>query len=115
MAQNEWVSVEPEIWKPEQPGEAIEGYLVRKRERGGKYNKETFYIKNENQSFVVFGTAVLENRMKMVDVDDYVKIVYKGIEKNKRDEDTKIFEVYKRPKPAVTEENIGEGGAPSSE
>ena len=115
MAQNEWISVEPEIWKPKQPEEAIEGYLVRKREKGGKYNKETYYIKHDSQSFVVFGTAVLENRMEMVEVDDYIKIVYRSTEKNKRNEDTKIFEVYKRSEPEVTEENIGEGEKPSSE
>ena len=115
MTQNEWVSVEPEIWKPEQAGDSIEGVLIYKRERGGKFNKESYYLENSGKSFMVFGTTVLENRMKLVDVGDFIKIEYKGLEKNKRNEDTKIFQVFKRPKSDIVKEKPEEGITPSSE
>ena len=113
----EWKSVEPEVWKYEKEGDSIEGVLIDKREKGGKYNNESYYLENRNKSWVVFGTTVLENRMKLVHVGDVVKIVYKGIQKNKRDEDTKIFAVFKQKQAdavEITDEKVGEGEKPSS-
>ena len=46
-----------------------------------------------------------------------MKIVYKGIQKNKRDEDTKIFAVFKQKQAdavEITDEKVGEGETPSS-
>ena len=50
-----------------------------------------------------------------------MEIVYKGMEKNKRNEDIKIFEVFKRwienleeDEKIATEEKIGESEKPSS-
>ncbi len=115
MTQNEWVFEEPEIWKPEQAGDSIEGVLIYKRDKGGKFNNESYYIENSGKSFIIFGTAVLENRMKLVNVGDIVKIEYKGTEKNKRNEDTKIFQVFKQPKSEIVEAKSEEGIMPSSE
>ena len=85
--ENEWVSVEPEIWKPEKEGDSVEGVLILKREKSGKFNKESYYIENKDRSYLVFGTTVLENRMRLVNVGDVVRIVFEGVKKNQRDED----------------------------
>ena len=91
--------------------------MIDKREKGGKYNNESYYLENRNKNWVVFGTTVLENRMKLVNVGDVVKIVYKGIQKNKRNEDTKMFAVFKQKQAdavEITDEKVGEGETPSS-
>ena len=91
-----WISVQPEVWKPEQEEDSIEGVLVLRSEHSGRYDSEAYYIENKSRTVVVFGTTVLEARMRLMKIGDVVKIVYKGIEKNSRNEDTKIFEVFKR-------------------
>ena len=91
----DWVSVQSEIWKPEEAGDFIKGVLTSKEKSSGKYESEAYYIENNGKTLLVFGTTVLESRMRLVQVGDVVKIVYKGIEKNKRDEDMKIFKVFK--------------------
>jgi len=113
MEQDEWVSTEPQIWKEEEKGDTIEGKLVGKREKGGKYGNASYLIENDEGVRVVFGTTVLENRMEAVNIGDIVRIVFKGMAKNKRDEDIKLFEVF-RKKHLATEgqpqEEFVEGG-----
>ena len=79
MNENNWVKVEPEIWKFENKGDSIEGAVVMRRADGGNYNNESYVIENSNESFVVFGTTVLENKMKLVNLGDVVRIVYEGV------------------------------------
>lgn len=86
-------TIEPTIWKPSKDGDKIEGVLVRKNPQGGKYNNESYNIDTGNGLFVVFGTTVLEQRMMFCNVGDMVRITYKGTEKNKKKQDTKIFNV----------------------
>ena len=107
MEQDEWVSTEPHIWREDEQGDAIEGRLMEKRENGGKYGNASYLIENDKGVHVVFGTTVLESRMRAVETGDMVRIVFKGVEKNKRSEDTKIFEVFKK-KPVALEEQIPE-------
>ena len=80
------------------------GKLLQKRPKGGKYQSESYVVENHKALYIVFGTAVLEDRMKNVSIGDIVRIEYKGTKKNKRDEDTKIFEVFRKkeegPEPA---------------
>ena len=106
--EEKWISTEPQIWKPEAEGDTLQGTLIQKREKGGRYEKESFIVETEDVSYVVFGTTVLEDRMQSVEIGDLVKIIYKGTEKNKRNEDTKIFEVFKKKVPVV--EAVESGG-----
>ena len=48
--------------------------------------------------------------MKTVNVGDEVKVIFNGIGKNKKDEDMKLFSVFKKK----DTEQIGEGEIPSS-
>ncbi|MBT5832339.1 MAG: hypothetical protein HOH77_19280 [Candidatus Latescibacteria bacterium] len=102
--ENEWISTDPRIWRPEKEGDALMGKLLQKRPKGGKYQSESYVVENHKALYIVFGTAVLEDRMKNVSIGDIVRIEYKGTKKNKRDEDTKIFEVFRKkeegPEPA---------------
>lgn len=75
----------PEVWKPENKGDNIEGILVRKKENCGP-NKSTLYIldvevedKKERKS--VWGSTVLDDRMDEVSIGDKIRITYQGKEK----------------------------------
>lgn len=95
--QEEWTSTDPKPWKPEDEGDSIQGKLLRKREKSGKYDGEAYTIESDDGLYVVFGTTVLEDRMKLVQPGDLVKIVYKGTTKSDKGNDTKLFEVlFKR-------------------
>ncbi len=110
---NDWVSMEPEIWKYENKGDELEGVLVAKIPNGGKFGNESYLIENKAGRFTVFGTTILERLMKTVDVGAEVRVVYNGIGKNKKDEDMKLFSVFQK-KASVEEKSEGEGGILSS-
>ena len=50
MSQDNWIAVESKIWKPEKVGDTIEGILVLKKEKGGRYNHAAYYIESKNQT-----------------------------------------------------------------
>lgn len=93
----EYSKISPGIFKPTQAGESIEGKLLsveesKKFKEGGKiYHLETA----DGGNVIVFGTTVLSDRMSFVNIGEQIKIVYMGVKKNTKGQDTKIFEVYK--------------------
>ena len=93
----EFQKIEPGVFKPTKEGESIEGTLLsvedsKKFKEGGKI----YHLEAANGSqIVVFGTTVLSDRMSYIKLGDYCKIIYKGVQKNSKGQDTKIFEVYK--------------------
>ena len=91
----EFEEVNPTVWKPEEVGDSVEGVLVNK-EPSPKYDNQIYHLETKDKGqLVVFGTTVLDNRMAYVEVGEVVRITYKGTEKNKKDQDTKIFKVEK--------------------
>lgn len=86
--------IDPNAWKPEKVGDMIEGVLV-KAEPSQSYDNKVYGIQtSDGAQFVVFGTTVLDNRMGYVRVGDTVRIVYQGTEKNKKNQPTKLFDVF---------------------
>lgn len=103
--QEEWESTQAEIFRFEKEGDSIIGVL--KQVRDGRYpridssgnviGKSKIYTIDANgKLYTIFGTTVLENRMSNVNIGDTVKIVYVGLTKNKRGQQLKNFEVYKK-------------------
>lgn len=84
----------PDVWKPQEAGDEIEGFLI-KIEESKTFDNKIYLLETKEGHRVIFGTTVLENRMTYVNVGDYVKIMYEGLEKNKKNQDTKIFRVFK--------------------
>jgi len=75
----------------------LEGVLVNKDEETGKFGSTAYYLENsEGNSFVVFGTTVLDRLMKLVRIGEEILIEFTGTEPSKKTSDTKIFKVYKR-------------------
>lgn len=98
MGENlEWKEIQPNIWKPEQE-DSIQGVLVSKEESKGAFGSTAYAIENKEGQFIIWGTAVLDERMKYIEVGDQVKIEYKGTTKNQKGQLVKIYKVYKGTK-----------------
>jgi len=97
--QKEWNKIEPGLWRPEKDGEEITGILVG-IEDSTKYENKNYCIEvkkdEKTEQITIFGTTVLDNKMQYAKIGQEVRIVYKGMQKNQRGQDTKIFEVYTR-------------------
>jgi hypothetical protein len=91
----EWNEIQPNVWKPTTTGEAIEGVLIDKQLDKGSFGSSAYAIESQSGQTLVWGSAVLDERMKYINIGDLVRIEYKGTQKNKRGQDVKIFKVFK--------------------
>jgi len=91
----EFQKIAPSVFKPEKPGDTVEGTLVTV-EDGKKYGGKVYHLQTtSNDQLVVFSTTVLQDRMNYVKVGEYCKIVYNGTQKNAKGQETKLFDVFK--------------------
>jgi len=82
-------------WIPEKEDDAIEGKLLRVDSEVGE-NKSMFYILETKESIRgVWGSTVLDEKMKIFEVGNYIKIVFLGKKKGTRAEEYKDFDVYR--------------------
>jgi len=89
-----WKTIEPGVWKPEKEGDSIEGVLVNKVPRDDtKDVSAKFYIEKPNGMFLVWGSAILEDRMQYAKVGQEVRITFKGTDKNKKGQKINLFQV----------------------
>ena len=85
-------------WIPEKKDDEIEGKLLRVEEEVGE-NKSMFYIlETEDSVRGVWGSTVLDEKMKIFEVGDYIKIVFLGKKKGNRAEEYKDFDCYRGAK-----------------
>ena len=94
----EWKMIQPELWKPENNGDEIIGKLITKDPSKfiGRTNYHLEVTKEGKLSQVtVFGSTVLDDKMQYINLGQIIKIVYKGKQKNKKGQDTNIYEVYR--------------------
>lgn len=91
-----WKKVESNVWRPDKEDESIEGVLTKK-EPSTEFDNQVYEIETNVDGKItartIFGTTVLDDRMKDVQVGKIVKIVYKGEKKVKKGM-SKMFEVY---------------------
>jgi len=90
-----WERISPNVWKPEGAGDFIEGVLVDKR-KTGDFDSESYSIETKEGFKLVWGTTILSNRMKLINVGDHIRIIYKGTETNKKGQPLKIYEVLRK-------------------
>ena len=89
-----WETIEPGIWKPEKEGDTIEGVLIGKEADRGSFGSYIYNIETvAGQHLGVWGSTVLDDRMKYVPVGSRIRIVFKGIERNAKGQPIKIFAV----------------------
>jgi hypothetical protein len=100
-----WKDVEPGVWKPSEEGDAIVGTFVHKEESTDTMGSR-YFIENDEGRFLVWGSAVLDNRMRHVKIGAEVRILYEGKGSNKRGQDVNLYKVQ------VAEEEAEEAAVP---
>ena len=91
---DEWKTIEPGVWKPEQEGDHIIGVLLNKAPKDEQSGLSArYYIENPEGTFFVWGSAVIDDRMQYVKVGQKVRITFKGKTKNKRNQDVNLYTV----------------------
>lgn len=93
MTDQEWLEIAPNVWKPEKEGDSIAGVLIHKEPENKERNLSARYkIENKDGIFLVWGSAVLTDRMDCVEVGKKVRITFK----EKRDIDKgRTLKIYK--------------------
>lgn len=94
--EEEWKEIKGgNIFNFEKEGEALEGKLVDVRTDQGKFKSVVYDIeKADNELISLFGSTVLDGRMKRVKIGDSVKIVFKGTVKSKTGREYADFQVF---------------------
>jgi len=96
MEQNQepknWKPVDPGMWKPTKESEAIIGVLVNVVEKSNNLSTR-YYLDTCEGIKLVWGCTVLDDRMKLVKLGQFVKITYKGKQKNAKKQDINIYSV----------------------
>ena len=87
-----WKDIEPDMWAPEKEGDSISGVLVNKTPKVGE-NSPRYNIENHHGQFLVWGSAILDDRMNYAKIGDVIRITFKGMTKNKNNQDMKVFKV----------------------
>jgi len=71
--------IEPEYWKHENPDDEIIGTLIKIETEKGTYKSTIYHLDVDKKGMiVVFGSTVLDDRMRFVNLNDKIKIIYKG-------------------------------------
>lgn len=94
----EWKEVKNQIFAFTEVGQMVIGKYI-KTEKSKKYDNDVYHIKTmDNEIFVVFGTAILSDKMKNVPLGSEVKIELVGFEESKKtgQQDLKVFNVFYR-------------------
>lgn len=92
---SEWKQAEGNIFKFEETGDAIEGVLLSK-EKSTQFDNMVYKIKREDDTIaVVFGTAMINGLLEVVEIGSLVRLEYKGEKENKKagQSPTKLFDV----------------------
>ena len=89
-----WQAVEPSVFKPVNAGDHIIGRLVSKEPRDEVANLSArYYLEHQGETHLVWGSAVLDDRMQFVNTGEVVRITYKDKIKNKRNQDMNLYTV----------------------
>lgn len=87
---------EPNVWHYEKDGDAVQGHLVEIEKNAVYPEKQVYELrKDDGTSVLIFGTTVLDSKMRGIRVGDYVRVTYKGSKENKGKNATKMFEIEK--------------------
>ncbi len=82
-------------WIPENADDKISGKIIKIEEKVGKNESMMYTIETEDSVRGVWGSTVLDEKMKFFEVGGYVKIVFLGKKEGTNKESYKDFDVYR--------------------
>jgi len=82
------------LWIPEKKDEEISGRLAKVDVGVGENKSMLYTIETEDAVRGVWGSTVLDGKMRFFEVGDYVKIVFLGKKEGGKKESYKDFEVF---------------------
>lgn len=87
--------INPSTWTYEKDGDFIEGILVRIQEEVGTNKAMLYSIENKDGVKMIWGSTLLDDKMALVKVGDFIRITFKGFAKEhkKGKNPAKIFKV----------------------
>ena len=89
-----WKPIEPTVWKPQKPGDYIIGVLVNKEAKDETTGLSArYYLENLEGMFLIWGCAVLDDRMQYVKIGNKIRITYEGGTTNKRNQKVNLYRV----------------------
>ncbi len=92
-----WEEVNPDIWKPDKPGDEVSGTLLHVKKGTGKYENSNIYTLDRQGGPINFwGTKILDDRMSVVQIGQQVRIIYEGIAKSKQGQEYHQYKVFRR-------------------
>jgi len=95
-----WEEVKTELFKFSDVGEELVGLYVDSEYRkgtDGRSDNFVYSVKTDSGELVqFFGSAILNNRMRLIPVNTRIRIVFEDLQPSadKKKNDTKIFRVY---------------------
>ena len=84
--------IEPGVWKPTNVGDTVEGTLVAVQPKEATVGSR-YHFENNGAQLMVWGGAILDDRMQYVKVGQKVKITFEGKDKNKKGQPMNKFKV----------------------
>ena len=113
---DKWRPIEPSVWKPETEGDNISGVLVNKEQKDEQSGLSArYYLENSEGKFLVWGTAVIDDRMQYVKTGQKIRITYQGKTKNKRNQDVNLYKIEVAETPQQKEDEEISNRAASTE
>jgi hypothetical protein len=97
--EKQYEDVEQTFWNPEKEGDSIEGIYLSKQEEVGE-NKATVYnIETpEKQVIGVWGSTVIDQKMKLISSGDDIRIIFEGRVKPEKGKEYKSFKIQRAKK-----------------
>ena|SRR3990167_11149613 len=95
----EWIESTGNTWKPEKTNDFIEGLLVDVEKDVGENHSVLYTVqeKESGENTGVWGSAILDSRMKGIAVGMEVKIIFKGLgDKKPGKNPPKLWQVFSR-------------------
>lgn len=90
----EWQEVKPQFWEYEKEGDSLEGVVIGREPSSEGYGNQ-YYVQTASGIVTVWGTAVIDARMKFIGDGETIKLVYAGEGKNKRGQRMHEFNIYR--------------------
>jgi len=91
MSDKNYEDIVQENWTPEKVDSFITGILLSIEDNVGKHKTKVYNLKQPDNSIIsIWGSTVLDSKIKLVELGDDIKIIYLGVPEGKDYKDFKI-------------------------